>query len=116
MGKWLAMLKEVAPRLPASLSSPIQNSEGMNILAICRAGGASDRGELIPSQIGNDAADIERAIDRSHRCLTVACYLSPTLDYSPSRSRHFASGTLPFTCGLSLALLRHSRCTHVLRD
>jgi len=48
---------------PASHSSPIQNSKVRLLLAIAQAAAPALAIELIPSQISNDIADVERAIE-----------------------------------------------------
>jgi putative tryptophan/tyrosine transport system substrate-binding protein len=53
-----------SPRIsPASRSSPIQNSKVRLLLAIAQAAAPALAIELIPSQISNDTADVERAIE-----------------------------------------------------
>ena len=63
MGKWLAMLKEVAPRL--ARVAFIANPKFRGYEYFWRSAEPAAQAiavELIPSQIGNDAADIEHAI------------------------------------------------------
>jgi putative tryptophan/tyrosine transport system substrate-binding protein len=64
MGKWLAMLKEVAPRL--ARVAFIANPKFRGYEYFWRSAEPAAQAiavELIPSQIGNDAADIEHAIE-----------------------------------------------------
>jgi putative tryptophan/tyrosine transport system substrate-binding protein len=116
VGKWLAMLKEVAPRL--ARVAFIANPKFRGYEYFWRSAEPAAQAiavELIPSQISNNAADIEHAIESFAQMpdggLLFVCH-----DHSPSRSRHYARRTLPYACGLPLALLRHSRRTHVLRN
>ena len=78
IGKWLAMLKEVAPAL--ARVGFVANPKFRGYDYFWRSAEASSRAlaiELIPNQISNNAADVERAINRSRRCLIVAFYLFP---------------------------------------
>jgi putative tryptophan/tyrosine transport system substrate-binding protein len=64
LGKWLAMLKEVAPHLTrvAFIANP--KFKGYDYFwRFAQAAAPALAIELIPSQIGNDAADIERSIE-----------------------------------------------------
>ena len=64
MGKWLAMLKEVAPRL--ARVAFIANPKFRGYEYFWRSAEPAAQAiavELIPSQISNNASDIERAIE-----------------------------------------------------
>jgi putative tryptophan/tyrosine transport system substrate-binding protein len=64
LGKWLAMLKEVTPRLTrvAFIANP--KFKGYDYFwRFAQAAAPALAIELIPSQISNDAADIERSIE-----------------------------------------------------
>ena len=64
MGKWLAMLKEVAPRL--TRVAFVANPKFRGYEYFWRSAEAAARAlaiELIPNQISNNAADIEHAIE-----------------------------------------------------
>jgi ABC-type uncharacterized transport system substrate-binding protein len=64
VGKWLAMLKEVAPRL--ARVAFVANPKFRGYEYFWRSAEAAARGlaiELIPNQISNNAADIEHAIE-----------------------------------------------------
>jgi putative tryptophan/tyrosine transport system substrate-binding protein len=64
MGKWLAMLKEIAPRLArvAFVANPKYRGYDY-FLRFAKAAAPTLAIELIPSPISNDAADIERSIE-----------------------------------------------------
>jgi len=64
VGKWLSMLKEVAPQIArvALLGNPKSAAYYDYLLGAAQAVAPSLRIEAFPSRIENDAADIERAI------------------------------------------------------
>jgi putative ABC transport system substrate-binding protein len=64
VGKWLALLKEIAPRLArAALLVNPQTTAYDYFLRAAEAAAPSLAIELVPSRVGNDPADIERAIE-----------------------------------------------------
>ena len=118
LGKWLAMLKEVAPHLTRAAFVANPKFKGYDYFwRFAQATAPALAIELIPSQISNDIADVERAIEivrkgsQRRPPRSTGCY-----DHRPPRSLHFTCCALPFAGRLSLALLRHSRRTHVLRN
>ena len=120
MGKWLAMLKEVAPRLArvAFIANPKFRGYEYFWRSAERAAQAIAV-ELIPNQISNDAADVERAIESFAMQDAADGGLLFVPDATIIAHRDLvicARRTLPYACGLPLALLRHSRRTHVLRN
>ena len=118
MGKWLAMLKEVAPRL--ARVDFVANPKFLGYEYFWRSAEPAAQAiavELIPSQISNKAADIEHAIESFAQMPDGGLLFVPDATIiAHSRSRHYARRTLPYACGLPLALLCHSRRTHVLRN
>ena len=73
-GKWLAMLKEIAPRLArAALVANPKTTAYDYFLRAAEAAAASLAIELVPSRV-ETAADIERAIVASRACRTAACF------------------------------------------
>jgi len=65
VGKWLAMLKEIAPRLSrvAFVANPKFRGLYDYFLRFAQAAASALAIELIPTLISNDAADIERSIE-----------------------------------------------------
>jgi putative tryptophan/tyrosine transport system substrate-binding protein len=64
VGKWLAMLKEIAPRLSRVAFVANQKYRGYDyFLRSAEAAAPALAIELIPTPITNDAADIERSIE-----------------------------------------------------
>ena len=64
MGKWLAMLKEIAPRLSRVAFVANPKFRGYDyFLRFATASAPALAIELIPTPISNDAADIERSIE-----------------------------------------------------
>jgi putative tryptophan/tyrosine transport system substrate-binding protein len=76
VGKWLAMLKEIAPRLSRVAFVANQKYRGYDyFLRSAEAAAPVLAIELIPTPITNDAADIERSIESFAQC-PVAPFLS----------------------------------------
>src|SRR5215831_15576781 len=64
MGKWLAMLKEVAPRLARVAFVANPKFRGYDyFLRFAKSAAPALAIELVATPIGNDAADIERSIE-----------------------------------------------------
>jgi putative tryptophan/tyrosine transport system substrate-binding protein len=64
VGKWLAMLKEVAPRLARVVFVANSKFKGYDYFwRFAQAAAPALAIELVPTQISNDTADVERAIE-----------------------------------------------------
>ena len=80
LGKWLSMLKEVAPHLTRVAFVANPKFKGYDYFwRSAQAAAPALAIELIPSQISNDAADVERAIETFARMRTGAFLLPPML-------------------------------------
>ena len=117
VGKWLQMLKEIAPHLGRVAFVANPKFRGYDyFLRSANAAAPALAIELIPSPSSDDAADIEHSINCSRRRPTAASSSfrmpqSSPIAISSLRSQH---ATVP--CGLPLALLRRRRRPHVLRN
>jgi putative tryptophan/tyrosine transport system substrate-binding protein len=112
------MLKEVAPRL--TRVAFIANPKFRGYEYFWRSAEPAAQAiavELIPSQISNNAADIEHAIESFARMPDGGLLFVPDATIIAHRDLVITlRRTLPYACGIPLALLRHSRRTHVLRN
>jgi ABC-type uncharacterized transport system substrate-binding protein len=116
-GKWLAMLKEIAPSLTrAALMGNRKTSSLDYFLQSAQTLAATLAVELVPSHV-ETAADIERAIESFARVPNSGLVLPPDVTtVSPSRSHHRARGPALPASGLPIYFLRRIRRPHVLRD
>ena len=116
-GKWLELLKEIAPNLTriAILRDPAI-ATGIGQFAAIQAMASPSLGvELSPIDV-RDGGKIERDIV----ALAREFEWRPDRDGKfggggPSRTNHHACGSAPVACGLPLPLLRHQRRTDLLR-
>ncbi len=115
-GKWLELLKEIAPNLTriAILRDPAL-AAGIGQFAAIQAMAPPSFGvELSPIDV-RDAGEIER-----RRCIRARVEGRPDRDREyggsgPSRTNHHACGSAPVACGLLFQLLRHQRRPDLLR-
>ena len=116
LGKWLAMLKEVAPHLTRAAFVANPKFKGYDYSGDLprrqrphlRSNSSQARSATSPmsSELSNRSQGSRTRPPRS-----TGCY-----DHRPPRSLHFTCCALPLAGRLSLALLRRSRRTHVLRN
>jgi ABC-type uncharacterized transport system substrate-binding protein len=117
VGKWLAMLKEIAPHLTRVAFVANPKFKGYDYFwRFAQAAASALAIELIPSQISNDTADVERAIETFARVPDGGLLVVPDATIIAHRDLFISLAALPFAGRLSLALLRRSRRTHVLRN
>ena len=115
-GKWLELLKEMAPpdanchpsrSCPSRRDRPVRRDPGY--------GAAVTRGGVEPDRRAR------RRRDRAgHRCIGARVEWRPDRDGEsggggPSRTNHHACGSAPVACGLPFPLLRHQRRPDLLR-
>ena len=115
-GKWLVMLKEIAPRLvrAAFLANP-KTTEFDYFLRVAQAAAPSLAIEIVPSPI-ETAADIERTIESFARLPNGGLLLAPDGTTTANRDLRHARGQAPSASGLRAPYIRRSRGSHVLRD
>jgi putative tryptophan/tyrosine transport system substrate-binding protein len=117
MGKWLAMLKEIAPRLTsvaffANTDSPTYNY----FLQSAEAAAAPLAVEIAPSPISN-AADFERSIAALSHVTDGGLLIAPDVASIANRDLIIAlAARLSGAGGLPMALFRNGRRSHVLRN
>ena len=116
-GKWLELLKEIAPRVTraAVLRDPADRRWDWSVAAIQAVGAVARRGADARSTV-RDAGEIERAIAAFARRPNGG--LIVTVERSgdrSSRADHRAGGPAPAARGLSTTLLRRRRRPDVLR-
>ena len=116
-GKWLAMLKEIAPNLTrAALVANPKTTPFDYFLRSAEALAPSLAIEISPKPVEN-SADIQRAIEfvckRTKRRTSSATGYH---DRRSSRSRHCTSGPVSLARGLRDPCFRRSRWSHVLWD
>ena len=111
-GKWLAMLKEIAPHLArAALLANPKTTPYEYFLRAANAVVPSLAIELVPSPVAS-AADIERTIESFARMPNGGLVLPPEFHHLfPSRSHHQACSTAPVTVGALGASLGRGRCS-----
>lgn len=118
MGKWLNMLKEVAPRLArvAFIANP--RFRGYDyFLRFAEAAAPPLALELVPTPISNDAAAVERSITSFAQTADGGLLFVPDATIIAHRELVIAlAARLRLAGNLSMALFRHGRRPHVLWD
>ena len=118
-GKWLAMLKEISPRLAraALVGNPKVMLTGYDyFLRAAEATAPSFAIELVPSHVEN-AADIERAIESFARVPNGGLVLPPDSTTNVHRDLVIATrGPAPLASDLHGPFVCYSRWSHVLWD
>ena len=116
-GKWLELLKEIAPNLTriAILRDPAI-AAGIGQFAAIQAMAPPSFGvELSPIDV-RDAGEIERDVAAFARESNGGLIVTAKFGGGgPSRTNHHACGSAPVACGLPLPLLRHQRRPDLLR-
>ena len=115
-GKWLAMLKEIAPRIErAALVANPKTTNHDYFLRSAKAVAPSLAIELVPSPIEN-AADLERVIESFARVANGGLVVLPDNTAITHRDLdHRARCPAPFAGGLQRPLICRGRRSHVLR-
>ena len=116
-GKWLSMLKEIAPQLvrAAFIVNPTTSTYYNIYLRAAEPLSRSLGIDLVPTLVAN-AAEIERAIEVFARAErrprpTARCH-----NHRSSRPHCRARGAAPFAGGVQPTTVRHGRWAHVLRS
>jgi ABC transporter substrate binding protein len=113
-GKWLEMLKELAPHVErvALLFNPVQAPTAEYYLNSFRAAAASLAVEITAAQV-RDASEIEATITALARQRN-ACHGTRCLLDRPSRADHIARIALWASCHLSIPAVRRKRRSDLL--
>src|SRR5262245_62272872 len=116
-GKWLAMLKEIAPRLTrvAFMINPKTAPFYNYYLAAAEPLSQSLGIELVPTFVENPT-EINRAIESFARVEWRSARAAGCYDLRPSRSHHCACGAAQVTGGLLISSSRPGGWSHVLRN
>ena len=115
-GKWLAMLKEIAPRLArAALLGNPKTTAYDYFLQAAEATAPSLAIEVVPGRVEN-AADIERVIVIYARAEQRTVPATGYHDRGSSRSHHRAGLPTPLAVGLPDPFFRRGGWSHVLWD
>jgi ABC-type uncharacterized transport system substrate-binding protein len=114
-GKWLELLKEIAPRVTRAAVVRELAIAGTGQLGAIQSAAPSFGVELFPVGV-RDASEIERAVTAFSRGSNGGLIVTGgSVDASPSSPDHHAGCSASFARGLPLPLLRHRRRSDFLR-